>query len=220
MSRPDLVIFDCDGVLIDSEGLANRVVAQEVTRLGWAMTAEEAHRQFLGQNLSDMCPAIAEAIGRPVPQGWVRDLAAALVVAMEAEVQAMPGAHALLGGMELLGLDWRVASNSGPDELAAKFRRTGLDRIAQGRVHSAAEVISRGGRGKPAPDLFLAVAQTAGAAPEACLVIEDSVTGITAARAAGMACWRFAPEAGPGHQPVFRSLPEVAAALAEWTGGQ
>lgn len=220
MKRPDLVIFDCDGVLIDSEGLANRVVAERVSALGWAMTPEEAHRQFLGQNLSDMCPAISARIGRPVPEGWVRDLAEALVAAMSAEVAAMEGAEALLAAMAGWGLDWRVASNSGPQELAAKFRRTGLDRLAAGRVHSAAEVIARGGRGKPAPDLFLAVAAQAGVAAETCLVIEDSATGIAAAKAAGMACWRFAPEGGDGHRPVFSSLTAVAAGLEALAAGK
>ena len=92
-----------------------------------------------------------------------------------------------------LGLDWRIASNSGPDELVAKFARCGLTGLVAGRVHSANEVIAQGGRGKPAPDLFLTAAAASGVDPACCVVIEDSATGVAGALAAGMTCLAYSP---------------------------
>ncbi len=192
-----MVIYDCDGVLIDSEPVANRVCAEEISRLGWPMTAQESHAEFLGMSLSDMRPVIEARLGRPVAPGWVPYLAERLVQALSLEAVLMDGAEAALRATSALGLDWRIASNSGPAELRAKFARTGLSALVQGRVHSANEVIVRGGRGKPAPDLFLAAAAASGIPPEACVVVEDSLTGIRAAHAAGMTCLAFAPDGDP-----------------------
>ncbi len=201
-----LVIYDCDGVLVDSEPVANRVCAEEISILGWKMTAEESHARFLGMSLSDMRPVIEAELGRPVPADWVAHLADRLVQALSREAVLVDGAEAALRATSALGLDWRIASNSGPEELRAKFARTGLSALVAGRVHSANEVIARGGRGKPSPDLFLAAAAASGIAPEACVVVEDSVTGIRAARAAGMTCLAFVPHGGAG----LRKLGELA----------
>jgi HAD superfamily hydrolase (TIGR01509 family) len=190
---PRLVIFDCDGVLVDSEPIAARIVAAEVTALGWPMAAEESHAAFLGMSLSDMRPVIARRIGREVPAEWVERLADRLVVALADEVEPMQGVPEVLHATSALGLPWRIASNSSHAELEAKFGRVGLTELVAGKVHSASDVIARGGRGKPAPDLFLAAAAAGGAAPAECLVVEDSATGAQAARAAGMRCLGFAP---------------------------
>lgn len=189
-----MVIYDCDGVLIDSEPIANRVCAEEISKLGWRMTAQESHAEFLGMSLSDMRPIIEARLDRRIAPDWVPYLADRLVQALSQEAVLMDGAEAALRATSALGLDWRIASNSGPDELRAKFARTGLSALVAGRVHSANEVIVRGGRGKPAPDLFLAAAAASGIAPEACVVVEDSLTGIRAAHAAGMTCLAFAPD--------------------------
>lgn len=179
-----LVIFDCDGVLVDSEAIANRVSAAAVRRLGWPVTTEQAMAAFMGLRLSDM-PAIIEAhTGRPVPAGWVEALRLEIMAALAAGAEAIPGAVATMRGVAALGLPYRIASNSSHEEMAVKFARTGLASLVAGRVHSARDVA----RGKPWPDLFLAAAAAEGVAPEACLVIEDSVPGVRAARAAGMAC--------------------------------
>ena len=197
-----LVVFDCDGVLIDSEPIASRVVAGALTRLGWPMTAEESHATFLGMSLSDMRPLIERRTGRPLPVEWVMGLASDLVAAMAREAALMPGAREAMDGVTSLGLDWRVASNSGRDELAAKFARVGWTHGVAGRVHSAADLIAQGGRGKPAPDVYLAAAAASGIDPAACLVIEDSATGVAAAEAAGMDCLAFGARA-----PISRAAP-------------
>lgn len=202
-----LVIFDCDGVLVDSEAVAARVCAAEITKLGWPMTGADSLRLFVGMNLSDMRPLIEDRIGRPLPLGWVHHLADRLAEALAAEAVLIDGARETLEATSALGLDWRIASNSGPEELEAKFARTGLSALVAGRVHSASEVIAVGGRGKPAPDLFLAAARASGASPGHCLVIEDSVPGITAARSAGMDCIAYAPHGDGAHLIALGAAP-------------
>ena len=197
-----LVIYDCDGVLVDSEPVASRVCAREISDLGWNMTADECHAQFLGMSLSDMQPIVEGRLGKKLAPDWAAYLADCLVQALRQEAVLMEGAEATLRATTALGLDWRIASNSGPEELAAKFARTGLSELVKGRVHSAHDVIAQGGRGKPSPDLFLAAAAASGIRPAACVVVEDSVLGIRAAKAAGMNCIAFTPNG---------SNPELAA---------
>lgn len=183
-----LVIYDCDGVLVDSEPVANRVVAEELTALGWAMTAAEADGHFLGLTFSDIQPIIERRLGRALTEGWKQSLVQTMIEAMAAGVEAIPGAVEALHATTGLGLTWRVASNSSHEEMAVKFGRLGIRELVAGRVHSHRDVA----RGKPAPDLFLAAAAAAGVAPEHCVVIEDSVPGATAAAAAGMPCLGYA----------------------------
>ncbi len=205
-----LVIFDCDGVLVDSEGPSNRMVAQEVSLLGWAMQEAEATRLFIGFRLSDIPPVVEARLGRPVPLGWVEHLRQRLVSVLGREAEPMPGIPEVLHATTALGLPYRVASNSGHEEMRVKFARTGLTRLFQGRAHSAYDVA----RGKPAPDVFLAAAAAEAVPPEACIVVEDSLPGIQAALAAGMACVGLDPHGGgeavraAGAHPI-RSLAEL-----------
>ena len=178
-----LVIFDCDGVLVDSEGPAARVCAEEITRIGWPITARDSMRLFVGCNLSDMLPIIEGHLGQPVPPDWVGTLRSRVIDAMAHEAEPMPGAAELLHATAALGLPYRVASNSSHEEMAVKFARTGLAPLVVGRLHSYRDVA----RGKPAPDVFLAAAAAEGIPPAACIVVEDSLPGVTAAVAAGMA---------------------------------
>jgi HAD superfamily hydrolase (TIGR01509 family) len=184
-----LVIFDCDGVIVDSEPVSNRLVAEELSGLGWAMTAAEADRHFLGMTFSDMVPVIEARLGQPLPPGWKPGFVQRLIGVLAQEVTPIPGAVEALLAVNTLGLPWRVASNSSHEEMRAKFARIGITDLVAGRVHSHRDVA----RGKPAPDLFLAAAAAEGAAPGECLVIEDSLPGARAAAAAGMDCLGFAP---------------------------
>lgn len=188
-----LLIFDCDGVLVDSEGPASRVTAREVSLLGWPMTQDEAMIRFVGLFLADMPALVAAHTGRPVPPGWVAHVAAQLIETLANEAEPMPGAAAVLQATAALGLPYRVASNSSHEEMAVKFARTGLAPLVAGRTHSARDVAA----GKPAPDLFLAAAAAEGVAPQACIVVEDSLPGIRGALAAGMTCIGLDPH-GPG----------------------
>jgi len=197
--RPDLIIFDCDGVLIDSETIAATLIAKNLTTLGWPMTPQESMTHFLGMSIHDMEPLIESRLTRPLPQNWRRDIAASLLTALSEHVTLIPGAREMLERVTALGIPWRIASNSSDEELAAKFARTGLTHLTMGRAHSAASVIARGGRAKPAPDIFLAAAAAAAAAPQNCLVLEDSPLGVTGAVAAGMTCYGFAPHTTGAH---------------------
>jgi beta-phosphoglucomutase-like phosphatase (HAD superfamily) len=213
-----MVIFDCDGVLIDSETICNRVVAADLTAMGWPMTTEECEARFIGQSFHDMQPLIEATLGRSLGAGWVEDMVVRISAVMAHEAEAMPGAPEALHATTALGLPWRIASNSSHMEMAAKFGRTGLADLVAGRTHSADEIIQAGGRGKPAPDVFLAAALAEGIDPADCLVIEDSVHGIHAALAAGMDCLGL----GAAHREVelraagaipFRSMHDLPALL-------
>jgi beta-phosphoglucomutase-like phosphatase (HAD superfamily) len=210
-----LVIFDCDGVLVDSEGPSNRVIAQEITKLGWPLDEVESSLLFTGGTLADIPVIVERHLGRSLPDGWTDRLRSRLIDCF-ASIETMPGAHAVLRSVEALGIPFRVASNSSHVEMVAKFATTGLDTIIGHRRHSAEDVPL----GKPAPDVFLAAAAAEGVSPAACIVIEDSVAGTTAARAAGMAVIGLVPH-GDGAAlrklgaHVVRHLSDVPPLLAQ-----
>ena len=198
-----LVIFDCDGVLVDSEPVSNRILAEDLTARGWPMETAEATRRFVGTSLPDMRPVVEARIGTALPSDWHRTLQARIVAALASEAVAIPGAVEALRAVDAMGIDWRVASNSSHEEMAAKFRRLGIERLVVGRVHSFTDVR----HGKPAPDLFLAAAASAGVASAECLVIEDSVTGVRAAVAAGMDCLGLARRGDGAALRAFGAVP-------------
>jgi beta-phosphoglucomutase-like phosphatase (HAD superfamily) len=183
-----LVIFDCDGVLVDSEPASARVLLREAARIGWTLSDEIAHG-FIGLRWSDLQPAFETAAGTALGPDWPLLMQERVIAEMDGNVTEIPGAAAALRTTAALGLPYRIASNSSHEEMAAKFAATGLTGLAAGRTHSARDV----GVGKPAPDLFLAAAAAEGIPPAACLVVEDSRPGVLAARAAGMACILYAP---------------------------
>ncbi len=211
--RPDLIIFDCDGVLIDSEGVASTVTARNISALGWPMTPDEALDRFLGMSIVDIQPLVEVAISAPVPPGWRDNLARELVAALGENSRLIPGARDMLERVNALGIGWRVASNSSQEEMAVKFGKTGLAALTAGRCFSAAEA----GRPKPAPNVFLAAA---GSVPPArCLVVEDSPLGVTGAVAAGMTVYGFAPHGdgaallAAGAAGVFEKLQDLFGVL-------
>jgi beta-phosphoglucomutase-like phosphatase (HAD superfamily) len=158
------------------------VVAAEISKLGWPMTEAESTALFIGHRLADIPTVVEARIGRPVPAGWVELLRKSLIAAFD-RLETIPGAADALRAVAALGLPFRVASNSSHEEMDVKFRHTGLAALIAGRQHSARDVP----RGKPHPDVFLAAAAAERVPPAACLVVEDSVPGVTAAVAAGMA---------------------------------
>lgn len=188
-----LVIFDCDGVLVNSEPVANKVVASMLTAEGWEMTPDEADRRFLGMTLPDMVPLIEAKLGRSLAAGWTQNLVHTIMRAMATDTHPIPGGLEALRAVTALGLPWRIASNSSHGEMAVKFRCIGASDLVAGRLHSFEDVA----HGKPAPDLFLSAAAAEGVPPEACVVIEDSTTGARAAAAAGMMCLGFVSHGDP-----------------------
>ncbi len=202
-----LAIYDCDGVLIDSEALCDRVVSAELIRNGWALTPADCHRLFLGLTFTDIQQAAEAQLGRSLGPGWIGRVVENVTAVMASEATLIPGAREALEATAALGLPYRIASNSSQDERDAKFARSGLLPLVENRIHSAYDLIARGKRGKPEPDLFLEAAAAAGVPPDACVVIEDSVAGATAARAAGIRCLGYSPDNDGAHLRAVGALP-------------
>ena len=181
-ARPAAVLFDCDGVLADSEALVNHLVAEDLTARGWRLSGEQARETFLGMAVPDMLPVIEARVG-PLPPDWTLALSRRIATRLMAELEPVPGAIAAVRAVLAAGLPVAVASNSGRAELMAKLARLGLAEAFAGRAFSFEEVA----RPKPAPDLYLAAARACGADPARCVVVEDSLLGAEAGIAAG--CW-------------------------------
>ncbi|WP_328315753.1 HAD family hydrolase [Streptomyces sp. NBC_00388] len=185
MIKPvELVIFDCDGVLVDSERIAVRVDAMSLAALGWPLGEAEVVERFVGRSHADMIRDIEKHLGRRLPDGWEAEQRELYREAMEAELTAVDG---VVEALDEILLPTCVASSSGHDSLRHTLGLTGLYSRFEGRIHSAAEVAA----GKPAPDLFLHAARNMGFAPEVCAVVEDSRYGVQAARAAGMRAFGY-----------------------------
>lgn len=188
--RPALIIFDCDGVLVDSEVIANAVMAEEITALGWPVSTDDCLKNFKGSHLDDVMAVIEAKIGRALPEDWLPNLRAKSDLAFRADLQPVPGVHEVLDRLSELGLPHCVASQGPHEKMAVTLEVTGLKPRFEGRVFSAYEVA----RGKPHPDLFLHAAETMGHAPRQCVVIEDSPLGVQAAKAAGMRIFGYDPQ--------------------------
>ncbi len=179
-----MIIFDCNGVLVDSEQIAAAVAAQEFVRAGVPMTPELVSRYFLGRRPADMFAAIETVTKRKLPENFGATVAAATIRRIRAELRAMPhAAHALTWLRE----PKCVASSSTLDRIRASLETTGLARFFEPNLFSASDVPN----GKPAPDLFLYVAGRMGVVPSECIVVEDSPAGVAAATAAGMTAIGF-----------------------------
>ena len=180
----DLVIFDCDGVLVDSEVLACRAVAEALAGIGPVLSADAVAERFIGMSNRDMYRALERDRGAPLPEGFDAAMNALADRLFEQELRAMPGLEVALAALSARRC---VASSSTPPSLAKKLAWTGLAAHFGDAVFSTAQVA----RGKPAPDIFLFAAERMGVSPLRTLVIEDSAPGIAAAKAAGMTAFGF-----------------------------
>ena len=206
---PDLVIFDCDGVVVDSEPVVIGVLAEWMRELGIRITDEQCMREFVGLTQNATAALIACRLGSAVPPGWFDSLTVAVDVALRTRTRAVPGVAEVLGR---LTVPFCVASNGRPEKVALTLGASGLARCLEGRVFTAADV----SRGKPAPDLFLWAAARMGADPTRCVVVEDSPTGVDAARAAGMRVLGYVPDGSrplAGADRVFAAMAELPALL-------
>ena len=176
---PALVIFDCDGVLIDSEVIFGRVLGELLVAAEFPITMDEAMVFGLGKNRVTLAAAVEARFGRALPDEFFATMRARVDLAFERELVAIPGIEELLVALEAPRC---VASNSHLDRVRHALSVTRLLPLFDPHVFSASQVA----RGKPAPDLFLFAARRLGAAPADCIVIEDSATGVDAAIAAGM----------------------------------
>ncbi|CAL9474021.1 MULTISPECIES: HAD family hydrolase [unclassified Streptomyces] len=186
--RYDLVIFDNDGVLVDSEPLSNRHLAAYLTELGHPTTYEDSIRDYMGSAMHRVHDLIEERTGQRLPADFDDVFHARVFAAFERELKPVPGVAGVLEELEADGVPYCVASSGSHERIRVGHRAAGLDRwFDDGRIFSSQDV----GRGKPAPDLFLYAAERMGTAPERCVVVEDSPLGVQAAVAAGMDVYGF-----------------------------
>ena len=219
----DAVLFDCDGVLVDSEPITNRVLAEMLGELGWQLTVEEAMRTFTGKAVKDETALIEARTGFTVTPDWLDAFRERRNAALDRELIEIAGApvavralHRALGG--------RIACASGADRVKVRLQleKIGLLDAFEGRIFSGHETP----RSKPAPDVYLAAAAALGVDPVRCAVVEDTVTGATAGVAAGATVFGYSPSdlghSGPealravGVAQIFTDMAQLPALLADW----
>ncbi|MEH2530469.1 HAD superfamily hydrolase (TIGR01509 family) [Bradyrhizobium sp. AZCC 1588] len=201
----DLVIFDCDGVLVDSEVISCRAHAETLTRHGYPITAEQVLERFLGVSDREARQTIEREIDRRLPDDFEQQVKAATLKFYEGDLQAIAHVSDAIGA---IGLPKCVASSGTPEKIRHGLTCAGLyDQLAP-HIFSATQV----SRGKPAPDLFLFAAKQMNTSPERCIVIEDSVPGVTGGRAAGMTVLGFhgGSHCRPGYGDRLRDAGAVA----------
>ncbi|CAM5619581.1 HAD family hydrolase [Streptomyces purpurascens] len=207
----DLVIFDNDGVLVDSEPISNRLLAAYLTELGHPTSYEESIRDYMGSAMHRIHELVLERTGQRLPESFDDVFHARVFAAFEQELVAVAGASGVLEKLAADGVPYCVASSGSHERIRVGHRTTGLDRwFDEKRIFSSQDV----GRGKPAPDLFLYAAERMRVAPERCVVVEDSPLGVQAAVAAGMDVYGFTamtpPEKLAGATRLFSDMGELA----------
>lgn len=196
----EAILFDCDGVLVDSEPITNSVVCAMLNEAGWAIAPDECMSIFIGKTIRSEAARIEAHTGRPVTDAWMEELYARRNVRLAAELTAIDGALETVAAVHA-ALDGRIACASGADraKVDLQLAKVGLAPLFAGRVFSGHEMP----RTKPAPDVYLAAAAALGLPPARCLVVEDSVTGVTAGVAAGATVVGYSPS------PVGHGAPEA-----------
>jgi HAD superfamily hydrolase (TIGR01509 family) len=209
----ELVIFDCDGVLVDSEPISNGVLARLLSDEGLPTTLAESRRQYQGLQLAEVLRSAEAKLGHPLPDGWLARYEDERAAAFAAELTAVPGAGAAVRQVSAAGVRVCVASQGKLEKTRSTLGLTGLrDLFAPDALFSAESVP----RGKPHPDLFLHAARVMGAKPAGCVVVEDTPSGVTAAVAAGMRALGYAADADA--QALSRAGAEVFVSLDQLPG--
>jgi HAD superfamily hydrolase (TIGR01509 family) len=184
----DLVIFDNDGVLVDSEPISNRLLAGYLTELGHPTSYEDSIRDYMGSAMHRIHDLVRARTGQRLPEDFDDVFHGRVFAAFERELEPVAGAVGVLEKLAADGVAYCVASSGSHERIRVGHRKTGLDRwFDDGRIFSSQDV----GRGKPAPDLFLYAAERMGVEPARCVVVEDSPLGVRAAVAAGMDVYGF-----------------------------
>jgi len=197
-----LVVFDCDGVLVDSEQLAVSIDVRAICSLGWPITETEVIELFLGRSEADIFAMVQRHIGRTLPPDWDESWTAEFRRVFDEELEAVPGVTDAIKAIAAEGFQSCVASSGSTEKMRRTLGKTGLWDFFEGRIYSSAQVA----RGKPEPDLFLYAAEQVGVRPARCVVVEDSRCGVAAARAAGMKVIGFAGGITPAAQLVAADM--------------
>ncbi len=219
----EAVLFDCDGVLVDSEPITNGVLRDMLEELGWVLTPEECMRLFVGKAVKDEVVIIEAKTGVALTEDWLATFRSRRNDALHLRLQAIPNIHEAVRALHARYAG-QIACASGADRFKVELQlhKVGLIEFFEGRIFSGHETP----RSKPAPDVYLAAAAALGVDPRRCAVVEDTVTGVTAGVAAGARVFGYSP-GGPGHSPaeallaagavqVFKDMAELPALLLDW----
>lgn len=213
-----LIIFDCDGVLVDSERITNRVFCEMLNELGLEVTLEDMFERFVGHSMPQCVEIITELLGTSPPADFVPTLRQKAAAALVAEVRPVAEISAVI---DTLAVPYCVASSGEPAKIRLTLHKTGLLRRFEGKIFSVVEV----SHPKPAPDVFLHAAATMGMSPERCAVVEDTPTGVRAGIAAGMYVYGFAANtpahrlSAAGAHQIFSDMADLPQLLAPKIGG-
>ena len=216
----DAILFDCDGVLVDSEGLTNTVLRDVLQERGWTLTPEECMARFVGKTVREERLTIEAHTGQPFSQEWLEDFYQRRNQALNASLEIVAGAREAVAAAQAYA-PLGIACASGADRFKVEMMlgKVGLLSFFEGNIFSGHEMP----RSKPAPDVYLAAARHLNAPPQRCLVIEDSVAGITAGVAAGATVWAYCPETAhqsaqalrqAGAQVLFAHMGDLPGLLA------
>jgi HAD superfamily hydrolase (TIGR01509 family) len=213
----ELVIFDCDGVLVDSEPVANRVFTAALAEIGLSMSYDEVCSTFIGLSMGRCVEIVEQRLGKPVPHDFEARLQHRTFEAFRAGLKSVPG---VAEALDRIDAPVCVASSGEQEKMQLTLGLTGLLPRFEGRLFSATQVE----RGKPHPDLFLHAANSLGARPAHSAVVEDSLPGVQAARAAGMTAFAYAGPAdgatlAAAGAVVFHDMEELPSLLAAGRGG-
>jgi len=208
----EAILFDCDGVLVNSEPITNGVLRDLLEESGWALTPDECMRVFIGKAVRDERAIIEARTGRPLTEAWMAEFYARRNSELQARLQAIAGAHEAVAAAHAHAIK-SIACASGADRFKVEMQlaQVGLMPWFDGRIFSGHEMP----RSKPAPDVYLAAAAHLGAAGSRCLVIEDTTTGVTAGVAAGATVWAYCPTPGQGPALTQAGASRLFAHMAE-----
>ncbi len=182
MIEPSLIIFDCDGVLVDTERLSNHLLAEILTESGLPISYAECRRRFVGKSMKSVKMEVESALGRALPADWLAEERTRTLAVLVRETEAVAGVQAQIERLRHLDIPHCVASSGSLEKMRTTLGCSGLLPLLE-HVLFTADMVENG---KPAPDLFLHAAAQMGHAPDQCVVIEDSLPGVQAGRAAGM----------------------------------
>ena len=182
----ELILFDCDGVLVDSEGPSNIVLAKNLSGHGLPMTPEDCEAHFVGGTMA-MVGEKAREMGAHLPDNWIDEIYAQIYARLAEGVDVIAGIPEVLDRLEALGIPFCVGSNGSEEKMKITLGQTGLWERFSGAIYSAHTL----GVAKPDPDLYLIAAERHGIDPARCVVVEDSLAGVTAAIRAGMRCLAY-----------------------------
>jgi HAD superfamily hydrolase (TIGR01509 family) len=209
-TQPKAVLFDCDGVVVDSEGMAFDLLAEQLALYGHPMTHADMRRLFLGGTMRSFWSA-SRAQGVPLPDDWVDAQYARMFAKLAEHTPLVPGILSVLDALDAAGIPYAMGSNGPPAKMQITLgQHPGLIQRFSGRIYSAQSLAAP----KPAPDVYLHAAAVLGVSPADCAVVEDSVSGLKAGIAAGMPCFGFAPD-GDGTElaalgaTVFHQMPDL-----------